>query len=211
MEYPAIIAPYFRSISIASDAGGDNEYINVAYAARFLGYRPGSATWVMKSLAGMQPDYPNSNQKKCMDAANVSYYTMYAARNVVVGGKTAGGEWIDVIWFRDWLKNDMQLRVLTVLFVNPKVPYTDNGIALIKNQMIASLKQGQAYNGVAPTEYTSDGDEIPGFKTNVPLAADLTPTQKSSRVLTGCTFVARLAGAIHMVNIHGALVYEFTE
>ena len=50
----------------------------------------------------------------------------------IFGGKTGGGEWIDVIRFRDWLQNDMQVRVVNLLIVNPKIPYTDNGIGLGK-------------------------------------------------------------------------------
>jgi hypothetical protein len=202
---------YFRSFEITykEDAAADNRYINVAYAARFLSYQAGSETWVYKTLGAVEPEFPGSTEKKNFEGLSVSFYTKYAGRNVVIGGKVAAGEWIDVIRFRDWLKNDMQIRVLTILFVNPKIPYTDDGIALIKNQMIASLKQGQVYGGVAPTEFDADGNEIPGFKVNVPLAANLTPTQKASRVLKDCTFKARLAGAVHVADLHGALAYSY--
>ena len=202
---------FFRSFEVTyrEDDGADNQYINVAYAARFLSYQPGSETWVYKTLGAIEPEFPSGTEKKNFEELGVSYYSRYAGRNVILGGKVAAGEWIDVIRFRDWLKNDMQLRVLTILFVNPKIPYTDDGIALIKNQMIASLKQGQACGGVAPEEFDADGNEIPGYKVSVPLAATLTDTQRASRVLKGCTFAARLAGAIHVVDIHGALVYSF--
>lgn len=41
-----------------------------------------------------------------------------------------------------------------------------------------------------------------------PLAADLTSTQKASRILKDCKFSARIAGAIHVVEIKGCLTYE---
>ena len=43
---------------------------------------------------------------------------------------------------------------------------------------------------------------------SVPLASGLTSTQKASRTLENCRFTARIAGAIHVVNIKGCLTYE---
>ena len=74
--------------------------------------------------------------------------------------------------------------------------------------MLASLKDGQKYGGVAPTEYDADGNENPGYVTSVPLASEISSTQKASRTLTDCKFSARLAGAIHVVEVKGCLTYE---
>lgn len=101
----------------------------------------------------------------------------------------------------------MQVRVANLFITNPKIPYTDKGIGLIQNQMIASLKSGVYYGGIAPDEYDEYGNVIPGFVTHVPLSANLTVSQKASRKLTDCTFTARLAGAIHFTEIKGSLTY----
>jgi len=203
-----VIDPRTRDKQDFEDVPGDNRYIHVAYLCRFLAYQPGSVTWVHKSLSVIEPGRFSGTHKAALEKANVSYYITVAGNGNAMGGKTLAGEWIDVIHFRDWLKNDMQLRVFTLLRVNPKVPYTDPGITLVKNQMEDSLKQGQVYGGIAPDEFTEDGDRVPGYVTSVPLASSLTPTQKASRVLRDCTFAARLAGAIHAVEIRGSLVYE---
>jgi hypothetical protein len=131
----------------------------------------------------------------------------YAGRNVTQLGQTCAGEWIDVIRFRDWLKNDMQLRVFNLLVLNPKIPYTNAGISLVQNQMLASLKQGQANGGIAEDEFDEDGNVIVGYTVTVPNAANISDTDKASRILSGCKFTARLAGAIHVANIQGSLVY----
>ena len=39
-------------------------------------------------------------------------------------------------------------------------------------------------------------------------ALDLTSVQKASRILKDCKFSARIAGAIHVVEIKGCLTYE---
>lgn len=186
----------------------DNLYINVAWTAKCLNYQAGSETWALKTLVGMQPASLTSTQMRKLENLNLNYYTTCADRDITLDGKVTYGEWIDIIRFRDWLQNDMQKAIFSLLLKNPKVPYTDKGIALVKSEMIASLKRGQQNGGVADTEYDDDGNEIPGFVVNVPRAANITDSQKKSRKLTDCKFRARLAGAIHAVDINGTLAYS---
>ena len=53
----------------------------------------------------------------------------------------------------------------------------------------------------------NDDNEYPGYTITVPSSLDLTDTQKASRQLEGCTFKAKLAGAIQIVEVSGNLVY----
>ena len=99
------------------------------------------------------------------------------------------------------------VNVFNALKTNRKVPFTDGGIGLIEGQMEATLSKGQTVGGIAPTEYDSDDNEIPGYTVTVPLASDLTEAERKSRKLTGCRYTARLAGAIHIVEIHGNLTF----
>jgi hypothetical protein len=101
----------------------------------------------------------------------------------------------------------MQVRIANLLVPNPKIPYTDPGIALVENQMIASLKFGRDYGGIAPDQFDDEDNLVPGFTSSVPKAMSLTASQRSSRKLIGCSFTARLAGAIHLVEIYGSLFY----
>ena len=194
---------------LENDIPAENLYgMAVAAAVKAMNYHAGQETWALMPLATVSPAKLTSTFIKKLEAANFNYVITVASKNITQGGKTGGGEWIDVIRFRDWLQNDMQVRVVNLLIVNPKIPYTDNGIGLVENQMLASLKDGQKYGGIAPTEYDADGNAIPGYTTSVPLAADLTSTQKASRILKDCKFSARIAGAIHVVEIKGCLTYE---
>ena len=177
-------------------------------AAKAMNFHAGEETWALKQLATVTPSKLSSTFIKKLEGANFTHLMTVASKNVTQGGKTNGGEWIDIIRFRDWLQNDMQVRVVNLLIVNPKVPYTDPGIGLVENQMLASLKDGQKWGGISPTEYDADGNAIPGYVTSVPLSSELTSTQKASRTLENCRFSARLAGAIHVVEIKGCLTYE---
>lgn len=202
---------YYRTFGICygDDTGSGDPYKHIAMAVRFLSYDAGSETWVNKSLASVSTSNFTDTEIDTIDKDPASYYIQVGDTGLVQGGKVRAGEWIDVIRFRDWLKNDMQLRILNLLVKRPKVPYTDKGIGLVRNQMIASLKEGTRRGGIAEDQYNSDDELIPGFTTSVPLAADLSDTQRKSHILEDCTFSAILAGAIHVVNVTGSLVYSY--
>lgn len=191
----------------AQDIPEANFYLHVAAVAKCLAYSAGSETWKFKQLASVYPSNFSSTMSDKLETDHLNYYAEYGGRNITMNGQVRAGEWIDVIRFRDWLQDDMQYRIYNLLIMNTKVPYTNNGIALVENQMIASLKAGVAAGGIAPDEYDSDGNLVPGFTVTVPNSMDLSASEKSSRVLSGCKFSARIAGAIHVVTVNGELTY----
>lgn len=183
----------------------ENQYAALAIMAKCFGYQPGSETWNLKEEATIVPSKLTSDQKKTLEANNMNVNLRYASCNCNMGGKMLSGEWIDVIRFRDWLKNRMQFLVFGVLKANPKVPFEDSGIGAIQGAMEKALSEGQTYGGIAQTSFDADDNEIPGYVTTVPLASDLTEDQRKSRKLPNCRWTARLAGAIHLVEIDGTL------
>ena len=192
----------------AEDVPQGNLYAHVAATARGLSRPAGSNTWAFKRIAAIEPADFSTTFERALEEGHSNYITRRAGRIITINGQVRGGEWIDVIRGRDWLQNDMQLRVFNLLLMRDKIPYTDDGIGMIENQMRASLLSAQARGIVAPNEYDTDGNLVPGFVVSVPLSANITATQRASRVLVDCTFTARLAGAIHVVRIDGTLTYE---
>lgn len=197
-----------KANQLESEIPEENKYLHVALAAKWLSYQSGTETSAFKTLEGVYPSKLSSSEIKKLTDANISYFTTVGGRNVTIGGKVMAGEWADVIRFRDWLKNDMQVRVVNLFITNSKVPFTDKGIGLIENHMRAALKSGQNIGGIAEDEFDIDGNIIPGYVTTVPLASTLTDGEKSSRKITDLRFKARLAGAIHFAEIDGMLSYS---
>lgn len=199
---------YMNSFEIFSPAKVDaDQYINVAFAVACLQYEPGSETWAFKTLNAVSIAELTATQMQALQEANISYYVEYGGKAITQGGKTVSGQWIDVIRVMWWQKSDMQERIYNLFVTQPKIPYTDNGIAQVQNQIICSLKRGQAMGGIAPTEYDEEGNAIPGYTVTVPRARDLTQAERASRQLKGCKFTARLSGAIHNVEVRGTLEY----
>lgn len=208
---------YFRSFGIYGKEASDqlisempeaNKYLNVAFAVKWLYYNSGSETAAFKTLASVYPSDLSTTEMKALEGEAMNFFITVGNKNITMNGMTRAGEWCDVIRFRDWLQNDMRLRLVNLFVVNPKIPYTDSGIALAQNQMIAALKAGQNAGGIAEDEYDEDGNKIPGFTTSVPKASSLTASEKASRKLKNCKFKARLAGAIHFAEVEGSLTYE---
>jgi hypothetical protein len=193
---------------LPDDVPSANAYLHVAAVAKCLPYTAGSETWAFKRLAAVYPSEISTTLRKALTEGHSNFFSQYAGRNITMNGQVRGGEWIDVIRGRDWLQNDMQLRIASLMFMRSKVPYTNAGIALVENQMIASLKAAVQRGIVAPDEYDEDGSLIPGFVVKVPNAQNLTATQRASRILSDCKFTARIAGAIHVVRVDGVLTYE---
>jgi hypothetical protein len=190
-----------------TDVPDANRYLHVAATAKCLAYPSGSETWAFKQLAAVYPSNFSSTKCDALEQSHLNYFTEVGGKNITMNGQVVAGEWIDVIRFRDWLQNDMQYRLYNLFIMNNKVPYTNSGIALIENQMIASLKAGQAAGGIAPDEYDANDSLVPGYTVTVPNSMDLSASEKASRALTGCKFSARLAGAIHAVTVNGELTY----
>lgn len=216
-EKSAVGNVYYRSIGVYSRETAEqaedeipeaNLYANVAFAVKWLSYEAGSETAAHKQLSAVYPSDLSTTDMKSLDSANMNYYVPVGNVNLTINGKVMAGEWADVIRFRDWQKNDMLLDVLNIFVVNPKVPYTDGGIALVQNKVIASLKRGRSRGGIAPDEYDELGNLIPSFTTSVPRASSITAAEKASRKLKNVKFKARLAGAIHFAEIKGSLTYE---
>jgi hypothetical protein len=169
---------------------------------------PGGETWALKQLAGVKVDALTETEYTVLKAKNVNTFERFRNLSLTQNGKVAAGEWIDVIRFRDFLEEEIKVNVVNAMINRNKVPYTDAGIAIIEAAIRQALARGQATGGIAPTEYDENGNENLGYTVTVPLAANISPNQKASRILEDVQFTARLAGAIHVVEIDGSLTYE---
>jgi len=202
---PVLRKDYMRTFGIYSETADENAH--VAWLAEGFSYDPGSETWAYKMLKGVTASELTTREMRSLEEENLNYYIPCAGKNITRDGKVIGGEWIDVIRFRDWLKNQMQIRIFELFIKNPKIPYLDTGITLVENQMRAALQAGQEAGGIAETEFDENDEPVEGYTITVPRAASLSSTQRASRTLRDCKFTARLAGAIHIVELNGNLVY----
>jgi len=137
--------------------------------------------------------------KRC----NVFYET--AGIRMFDDGITPGGEWIDVIHGADALAEEIRVRVFGLLSrTSTKIPYTDNGMALIKAEVEAAL-QMYMVNGYISDGVDENGDYLPPYTVFSKPVALAPQADKSRRIAPDVQFTARLASAIHAVTINGTL------
>lgn len=215
-ENPLKKSSYFRTISIfTGNADGysdaeqpkDNGYAGIALMAKCFGYEPGTETWNLKELNKISPSSLSDKEKEMLSEKHINTFLRYASTNCLIGGYTVAGEWIDVIRFRDWLKNSIQANVFNTLRVNTKVPMTDSGIGLIQGAIEEVLKTGQNIGGIAETVFDENDKPIHGYTITVPKSSNLSESERKSRNLAGCYYKARLSGAIHTVEVVGHLTF----
>lgn len=205
---------YYRT-AVVYHTNAATEYPDAAWLGRVFTLAPGSETWALKALASITPSNLTSTQRQTIysKGGNTFEYITDTIALIGVGvngngGRVAAGEWIDVIRFRDWLKDTIQTNMVQMTINRPKLPYTDAGIQLVVNNLRKSLQEGQNVGGIAPDELDAQGVTVPGFMVTYPRSLDVPANIKATRVLS-LSFAARLAGAIHMTEITGSLGYEF--
>lgn len=195
-------ANYFRTFTFYSADSAN--FPEAGLLGRVLPLDPGSETWAFKTIAGITIDNLTSSQiAACVDK-NVNYYTRLAGVSIVRDGKTAGGEYIDVIRLVDWIAARMQETIYGSLVRSAKIPFTDAGGTVIQSGIDSPLKAAQKVGGIAPDAVDTDtGELVPGYIVSVPKVKDISVNDRAQRKFTGCTFSAKLAGAIHAVTING--------
>ena len=198
---------YYRTFAFYHELA-DSEYLEAGVMARCFAIEPGGETWANKVLSGLTADNLTETEYLAISGKNGNTFETFRNKSITQNGKVAGDEWIDVIRFRDWLQEEITVNVFNLLINSDKVPYTDAGIALVENQIRQALLLGQRRGGIAPTEYDEDNNENLGFTIEMPLAANIPANTKAQRLLEDVNFTARLAGAIHVVEITGSFTYE---
>lgn len=195
------------------DLYAETQYADAAWMGAVLTNQPGSETWAHKKLRGVSASRLTETNYQTIKTKNGNTFEPYSGANsnssltLTMDGRTFSGEWIDVIRFRDWLANYIQVRMVNLKANRAKIPYTDAGIQLFASNLRESLKVGQTVGGIAPDEIDADGNVVLGFEITAPLSSEVTDEDKAARVLN-LSFRARLAGAVHVTEITGSLAYS---
>lgn len=172
-------------------------FVEAAPLGLQLPKKPGSSQWAYKRFAGVTPSPLTVGERTAALNKNANVYSDRANISVFEQGKMVGGEWIDTVIGIDKLTQDIESRVYGALVNNEKIPYTDDGINIIVNQVEAALRAA-VDSGILAAN--------PPPVVTAPLAADVSPTNKGNRILPDIDFKATLAGAIIKAQIVGRIL-----
>lgn len=167
----------------------NDEFMDAGEVGRFFPLQPGSETWRMKTISGATVEDYTETERTNMKAKYVHFYYDVGGRNVVGGdAKTSSGEYVDVVRGLDWYESELQAKIANIEIDNDKVPYTNDGIALIEGAVRQQNTEGQNVGLISrDTEPTIE----------VPDVNDISTEDKQARELNGVITEWTLAGAIH--------------
>ena len=140
-------------------------------------------------------DTLSTSQRTAITSTSGNFYVTEASVNATFWG-TTGEDYIDITRGIDWLRIRMQEDLVALMLAQAKIPFTDKGIAMVEAKIQKRLQEGVRTGLLAPLS------EDP---VTVPLAEDVSTANKTARTLTGVTFTADLAGAIHEVTVTGTV------
>lgn len=157
----------------------------------------GTITWAWKNLDGIAVDNSiTSSQNNNLDDDGGNAYTSSLGVPNTTNGLVTNSEFIDVVRTADFLEARIEENVTTLLLTSKKVPYTQSGINQVVS-VINDVLQPLGDTGVLST----DSSGSPEFTVDAPNINDVSDNDKANRVLNDIVVTAKLAGAIHIVNI----------
>lgn len=177
-------------------------YAVAAVIGATAGLDVGSFTYKNIKIKGLDPVTTLSDTAVAELHTNGGNTLLLKAGDVVTSeGKCVDGEYLDVVDSKDWIIQNIAYNEQKLLNNNPKVPYTNAGIASMESVTEGVLKE--AYdNGMIDT----DDDGNPRYETSFKLRSEMSAANIRNRTYTGGNFYFALAGAIHDGDVYGELI-----
>ena len=189
-----------RTILFFCDATDAQPVPVAALVGEIAGRAAGSFTYKNLTLKGIEPQKLTDAQIQAVHAKGGITFVKKAGDHVTSEGKLAGGEYIDVIDCEDYIIQQLAYQTQKLLNNAAKVPYDNNGIAMLESVAINVL-QGAFNNGMIAV----NEDGAPNYSVSYALREDTTEDDRATRRYLGGTFSFALAGAVHEVEITGTI------
>lgn len=189
-----------RTVLFYCNATEDVPVPVAALVGETAGRAAGSFTYKNMKLSGVAAQELTDTEIEAIHKKGGITFVAKAGDNVTSEGKVAGGEYIDVIDSEDYIIQQLAYKTQKVLNNAAKVPYDNNGIAMLESVAVDVL-QSAYNNGMIIT----NADGTPGYSVSYALREDTKETDRANRQYLGGSFTFALAGAVHEVEITGSI------
>ena len=179
----------------------------------------GTITFAFKSHSGLGADVTSTQDSVALLGHGLNYVGNYATRNdnfiFLYSGQMLGEwAWIDAYLNAVWLCNALQVQLMAMFVANRRIPYTEAGYALIRNNCRSVITRA-INNGVINPGVTLDiaqratltselggdfADEI--YNTGYYLQVlDASATARQQRITPPCNLVYTYGGAVQKLTL----------
>ncbi len=209
---------YFARASALEEVSGEGRDITL-YRRVYCMYHPGADVCPEAAVAGFAAGRPageityknlmasgvapcDLTDAQVAEAAERGCYCVVVKAGDVVttGGKTGVGEYLDVVDAEDYVVREIERRTQKALNAAPKVPYDNNGIALLESVCVDVLADAFA-NGIIAV----DGDGLPDYAVDYKPRSETRAADRAARRYVEGSFTFALAGAVHEAVVHGVI------
>ena len=223
------IAAALTEANVGATAG---VYDSLLYAAMVMGTaasidwerRNGVITFAFKSQDGLAANVVTGVNATNLKAQNMNFMGDYATRNdnfvfMYPGSMFGSWTWIDTYLNAVWLNNALQVAIMAGLNQTPRVPYNDEGYALVRawcqDPINRALNSGIIDTGVTLSESQKAelkreaGRDITGelFTDGYVLQVeDASPATRQQRESPSCSLWYTYGGSIHRIDLASTAV-----
>lgn len=225
----ATIAAALREANVGATCGVWN---SLDYAAMIMGTaasidwdrRNGTITFAFKAQDGLAANVVTGTDATMLKAQNMNFMGDYATRNdqfifLYPGSMFGSWEWIDTYLNAVWLNNALQVACMAGFEQSPRVPYTDEGYALVRAWMQDPVNRA-LYSGIIDTGVTLSesqkaelqreaGRDISGelFTDGYVIqVGDPAPAVRQKRESPECSVWYTYGGSVHRLDIASTAV-----
>lgn len=186
-----------------------SNFPEAAWAGMCFPQAIGSITWKWKTPTGVSASNFNMTQ---LNAIRTGKGQTLSERNGVVyadEGITTGGEYIDVIMSRDYIKARLGEALFALNIRSDKIPFDNTGAAMmesvIRDVLRQAGKQGIIAKAVseADKKLSDEGEYM--YTVTIPERSEVPANDRAARRWTGIEFTFVLAGAVHAAEISGTI------
>lgn len=168
-------------------------------------------TLKFKNEPGITGETLSTSQANAAEGKNANIFVDYENDTTIVEqGVMADGTFVDVVTGTDWLSLDIQRSLFNVLYTTTtKIPQTNAGVQLLQTAIEASCSQGVNNGLLAPGVWNSDGFGTlkqgdfmqKGYYVYALPIGQQNPADRAARIAPPFKVAAKLAGAIHSVDV----------
>ena len=192
-----------------------NAYAVVSALAKLLTVNYAGSNTVLTLMYKQEPgviaETLNQTQLANLAAKNANVFVAYNNNTAILqSGVMTSGTFSDIITNTDWLAVTIQTALYNLLYTSPtKIPQTNPGNHLLVTTIESVCSQAVINGTLAPGVWGSNGfgtlnqgDYLPkGFYVYAPSVDSQLAADRAARKSVAIQVAAKLAGAIHTVNV----------
>ncbi len=168
-------------------------------------------TLKFKQEPGVVAEALNNSQAVAAEAKNANLFVNYNNDTAIIEqGVMANGTFADIVTGTDWLAVTIQQTLYNLLYTSPtKIPQTDQGMGILKTGCAQVCNQGVVNGLLAPGVWNANGFGLlkqgdyleQGYYIYSASVDTQNPADRTARMAMPIQIAAKLAGAIHSVNV----------